>query len=203
MYPIAPAITPGDPKPIVNFATYANRFEGWARKHDARAWAVVQCHDITGQLRYPTAGEVRAMTWSALASGDKGVFWFLYQSQHVAPHTLMAGLVDRDFKPTPLWDEVAKLTKELTPLTPILSELRNPTEVKQDDPLLMVRKLTDGKGVEYLFAVNLDSLSSRIVTIPAPPSRKLVRLPDQTPLSGNSPHACDLPAGGGALFRLD
>src|SRR5207244_467644 len=55
MYPIGVANKPGDPAPLKDFARYADRFAGWAQKHDARSWAVVQCHDITGALRFPTA----------------------------------------------------------------------------------------------------------------------------------------------------
>ena len=102
------------------------------------------------------------MTWSALAEGNHGVFWFLYQSQAVG-QAMMDGLVDRQFKSRPLWDEVAKLTKQLTPLTPILADLHNPQEVKQADPNLLVRSLTDSKGARYQIVVNLKTGEGKLV----------------------------------------
>ena len=105
------------------------------------------------------------MTWSALANGSKGVFWFLYQSERVGA-AMMDGLVDRDFKARPLWDEVARLTRQIGPLTATLAGLRDPQEVKQDDPLLMVRRLTNARGSRnYLIAVNLDTAHARRVKV--------------------------------------
>ena len=180
MYPIGVSTPEGDPKPLKDFASYAIRFTQWAEKHDAGSWAVIQCHAITGNLRFPTPAEVRCMTWSALANGSKGVFWFLYQSERVG-QAMMDGLVDRDFKARALWDEVARLTREVAPLTPTLAGLKNPQEVKQDDPLLLVRRLSDSHGGNYLIAVNLDAKQARRVKI------------------GN--REIDLEAGGGTLIE--
>src|SRR5439155_14505661 len=36
MYPIGTSTREGDPKPVKDFASYAQRFAGWAEKHDAR-----------------------------------------------------------------------------------------------------------------------------------------------------------------------
>jgi hypothetical protein len=187
MYPIGPGTKPGDVRPLKDFAGYAQRFAGWAKKHDARSWAVIQCHEITGGLRFPTAGEVRCITWSALANGSKGVFWFLYQSEHVGPQTMMAGLVDRNFEPRPLWNEVAKLTAEIGPLTATLADLKSPEAVEQDDPLLLVRRLTDSKGRKYLIAVNLDATQERTVTVQH---------------DGRAQAPVKLAAGGGALVPV-
>ena len=104
------------------------------------------------------------MTWSALANGSKGVFWFLYQSERVGA-AMMDGLVDRQFNARPLWDEVGKLTREIAPLTPTLAGLRDPEEVKHDDPLLMVRRLSDSQGGNYMIAVNLDATNARRVKV--------------------------------------
>jgi hypothetical protein len=165
MYPIGVKTPQGDPQPLNDFASYAMRFTKWAEQHDAGSWAVIQCHAITGALRFPTPAEVRCMTWEALANGSKGVFWFLYQSEGVG-QAMMDGLVDRDFKARPLWDEVARLTRQIAPLTPILAGLKSPREVKQEDPLLMVRKLTNAAGNRnYLIAVNLDTLHARRVKV--------------------------------------
>jgi len=106
------------------------------------------------------------MTWSALANGSKGVFWFLYQSERVGA-AMMDGLVDRDFKARPAWDEVGRLTKEIAPLIQTLAGLKNPREVKQDDPLLMVQQLTDSHGEDWLVGVDLDLTKTRRVKLGA------------------------------------
>jgi len=157
MYPLGPNVKEGDPKPMKDFATYAQRFADWAEQHKASSWAVVQCHDITGQLRLPTAGEVRCMTYASLATGNRGVFWFLYQSEHVG-QALMGGLVDRDSKPRPLWDEVGKLAKDLAPLSKLLIALKpdRKTQASAGSGALAY-VLRDKEGTAYVFVVNLDT----------------------------------------------
>lgn len=155
-YPFGPATTVGDAEPLRGFANLAGQFTQWADEHKADAWGVVQCHAITGGLRFPTPAEMRAMTWSSLAMGNKGVFWFLYQSESVGKDVMMDGLVDRQFKSRPLWDEVAKLAEQLAPLTPVLARLRDSKEMKTADPMLLARSLVDGQGHGYTIVVNLD-----------------------------------------------
>jgi hypothetical protein len=219
MYPFGPGVKEGSAEHLNAFATYAQRFVDWANQAHADSWAVVQCHDITGQLRLPTAGELRCMTYASLATGNKGVFWFLYQSEHVGAPTLMGGLVDRDFKPRPLWAEVAKLSEEIAPLTETLAGLKGPTDLPQDDKQLLARLLTDAAGMQYVFVVNMDATKARTVRVQykAPPQKpgkfKVVRLPDDklqaeieipSKPENHQPASwgCDLPAGGGALFVL-
>ena len=157
-YPFGPNAKPGDIDALRGFAQVSAQFQKWGAKNNANAWAVVQCHAITGQLRFPTAAELSAMTWAALAEGNHGVFWFLYQSEAVG-QAMMDGLVDRDFKSRPLWDEVSELTGKIGPLTPILSDLRDPKELKTDEPMLLARTLSDSRGNHYVIVVNLDALN--------------------------------------------
>jgi hypothetical protein len=220
MYPLSVRTQPGDEKPLRAFETIATRFVDWAQQNDASSWAVVQCHAITGQLRFPTPAELSCMTYSALGAGNRGVFWFLYQSESVGEGVMMDGLVDRKFKSRPLWDEVGKLTREIKPLVATLATLKNPTEMKQDDPLLLARLFRDGRGRRYAMAVNLDTIHQRMVHLQyrVPPQMPgefvFVHLPDGKKIaqlgSSNKPQnhqvgsiGFDLPAGGGALFRLD
>src|SRR6185437_15551900 len=128
-YPIGAGVKEGDQKPLRDFGNLCQQFTDQAAKHNATPWTVIQCHAITGQLRFPTNAEMRCMTWTALANGQKGIFWFLYQSESVG-QAMMDGLVDRQFKSRPLWDEVARLTKELAPLTPVLSDLRDEKKIE-------------------------------------------------------------------------
>ena len=72
---------------------------------DAEPWAVLQCHAITGNLRFPSPAELRCMTNISLATGNKAIFWFLYQSEWLNKEKSveMPGLVDRDFKSSDRW----------------------------------------------------------------------------------------------------
>ncbi len=220
VYPIAVGMKVGDAKPLMDWVGFADRFAHWAEKYDAESWAVLQCHEITGALRFPTDGEVRAMSYAALATGNKGIFWFLYQTERVGADSVMSGFVDRDFKARPHWDGLTGLTRELAKLTPHLEDLRDPQVVAVDDPLLLVRRLTDSKGVEYFFAVNMDAVKSRTVSIPyaVPPQRagkfKVVEVPeggvsmimDNQVGPGSkvvASWAPNLPAGTGKLYRIE
>jgi hypothetical protein len=210
MYPIGPNVKEGDPKPLKDFSIYAQRFVDWAEKHNASSWAVVQCHDITGQLRVPTAGELRCMTYASLATGNRGVFWFLYQSEHVG-QALMGGLVDREFKPRPLWEEVAKLSKEIAPLAPLLSKLKPDRDIKATATHGQAWVLRDETGKKYVFAVNMDSEHpqqldisvfhkvSRNTVTRLPGSEKIEPRRDQGLLKWSQ----TLPPGGGALYFVD
>jgi hypothetical protein len=163
-YPISVKNKKGDIAPLEDFAKVARRFVEWAGENNARSWAVVQCHEITGQLRYPTAAELRCMTWTSLAQGNKGVFWFLYQSEHVGK-PLMGGLVDRDFKPQPLWKEVARLARELKPLAPKIMAMKDAGAFKARSDKTLARKFTTPDGKEHLIIVNLDTSADRRIRI--------------------------------------
>src|SRR5262245_33281574 len=84
-YPIGVKTPTGDSRTLQEFARVAGRAAHAAEANGAHAWAVLQCHAITGQLRFPTPAEIRCMTWLSLAAGNKGVFWFLYQTEALNP----------------------------------------------------------------------------------------------------------------------
>ena len=206
MYPLAPGAKEGDAKPLKDFATYADRFAGWAAKHDARSWAVIQCHAITGGLRFPTPAEVRCMTYSSLATGNKGVFWFLYQSEQVG-QAMMDGLVDRQFKSRPLWNEVGKLAKELAPLTDTLAKLK-PAPIKLESNADLARTFTDGFGNTYVIAVNFDTVHAKQIALKLPGDysalKRLVRgtSEDATNSRDALTWSAKIDPGDGAIFRV-
>ena len=104
------------------------------------------------------------MTWSALAQGNKGVFWFLYQSEKVGD-AMMNGLVDREFKGRPLWREVGRLTRELKPLTAKLAALKDEGELKPQSDMALARKFSTPDGKQHLIIVNLDTTKDRRIRI--------------------------------------
>jgi hypothetical protein len=202
----------GDLKAIRGFEAGAAASVAEAAQVGADCWAVIQCHAITGIHRYPTPAEVRAMTWVSLGTGCHGVFWFLYQTEHFTPTQVMDGLVDRDFNARPDWDEVARLTKELKPLTPTLLTLKpSPTE----KPTVVRRKsmypLVDAKGNQYLIAVNVDPTPAGTQTLHLSmktTAKKVYRLPENTLVASERKGDTltwheSFPPGHGALYRVE
>jgi hypothetical protein len=90
---------------------------------DNTPWVVLQSFAKPGAWRYPSPEELRAMTYLSLAAGCKGVFYFIYQTLPSHPEKL-EGLVDSEGKPTPIYDEVTKLAREIAKLSPLLLQLK-------------------------------------------------------------------------------
>ncbi|MEA2707552.1 MAG: hypothetical protein QOF78_153 [Phycisphaerales bacterium] len=213
VYPYGPQHRPGDPNPLKHFTPYAQRFVDWAEAAEPRAdaWAVLQCHEITGGLRFPTEAEVRAMTYTSLAAGNRGIFWFLYQTERVGKEQIMSGLVDRDFKPRPLWNTLPALIEEIKPLTPTLSRLRPDRAAKfevKNGVGYGLRDADAADGTLYLFVINPDTLKERIAHITAPLRNGVITpLPGEQPLdlrgiAGTIEWDITLPPGGGKLFKV-
>lgn len=180
-YPFGAGKAPNDIPSLRDFEAASAAAVGESRKVGADCWAVIQCFAMTGATRYPAPTEVRAMTWLALGTGAKGVFWFLYQTEHVNPAQEMSGLVDRDFSARPDWDEVSHLTKELKPLTRYLLDLKP----AGDEKATVIRSksmypMTDSKGRKYLLAVNVDpSVPQTLHLSLKTAATKVLRLPDK------------------------
>lgn len=201
-YPLNRDTPVGDEKALNHFASVCETAGTCAHEYNAEAWAVIQCHAITGSLRFPSVNELRYMTHVALAKGCKGVFWFLYQTEWLNPeHTVsMDGLVDSAFKARPLWSEITNLTKMIREVSPLLASL-HPSEVDSEVKLSgrgLVSGLQDQSGVRYLYVVNPDVKNDAIVKL----SCKSYRV--ETVQKGYTikDTALKLPPGGGAILRL-
>lgn len=213
-YPIGAAARIGDPAPMLGYNGVANAACTSALPYRVPVWAVLQVHSITGIHRFPTPAEIRCMTYLALANGCKGVWWFLYQTEYWNKdrNEFMYGLVDRSFKGDARWEEIGKLTKEISRLAPALLELDLAPEVSvASDGIAHVLK--DRQGRSYVFAVNTDTVSARKVTVRLDwlstqnrdpkilrlPGRLLIQ-PDQ--LGGKLIWSDTLAPGDGALFEV-
>ena len=215
VYPYGVTNKRGDPRPLNHFAQYALRFADWADAAEppadaaVDAWAVIQCHAITGGLRFPSEAEVRAMTYTALAAGHRGVFWFLYQTERLSKDQVMSGLVDRDFKPRPLWNFLPSLIAELEPLTPTLANLRPDRFAKFQVTDGIAHALRDrADNTLYLFVLNPDTLKPRTAHVLMPlRNGEITALPEEEKvdvpgLAGTIAWDVSLPPGGGKLFRV-
>lgn len=129
----------------------------WARREALDRglpfWAVLQAFSEEGRHRTPTPTEFRAMAGIALALGSKGVFSFLFNSSRWSP---VEGLLDRNFEPRPLLEEVARVYKWIEENEDLLMRL----DLVQDCATVSrpgyVRTLADMAGSVYFFAVNTD-----------------------------------------------
>jgi len=211
-YPINVKHATGDPAPIKSLLKAAENANKQARDANANTWAVLQTFAITGRERFPTPAEARAMTWLSLASGSRGVFWFLYGTQSLdADHkTIMSGLVDDK----PLWGEVGKLTNRISALQEILADLtpvKNASLANSDGN---VHVLKDSKGAFYVFVVNIDTTNSRKITThfgaagEVAGEAEVLRLPDKhkMPVVHEGAQVTwddELDAGDAALYRIE
>ncbi len=89
-------------------------------------WPVLQSFYKAGSWRYPTPEELRAMTYLSLASGAKGMFYFIYQSLPQHPENL-GGLVDANGDPLPLYATATALAKELKSVSGLMLSLKPAT----------------------------------------------------------------------------
>lgn len=165
-YPVGVANKIGDPAPMLGYDAVTNAACVAAEKYDVPVWAVLQVHSITGIHRFPTPAEVRCMTYTALANGCKGIWWFLYQTEYwnKANNDVMGGLVDQNFKGSDRLEEISKLTAEMRKLTPTLLGLKlaGDVPVKAD---AIAHVLRDAEGHIYVFAVNTNTLAAKKVTV--------------------------------------
>lgn len=88
-------------------------------------WAVLPAFGRPSppSYRYPTPEELRAMTYLSLASGAKGIFYFLYQYVPKDLHGLTEVGPDFSLRRQPLWEPTCALVRELGRLSPLLLSL--------------------------------------------------------------------------------
>jgi hypothetical protein len=210
-YPLGRDSETGNVAPLRGFAMTAQNAALVGAKYNAAVWGVIQCHDLATGLRMPSAAEVRCMSWSALAGGSKGIYWFLYQTEWFDPqgHSKMRGLVNEQYQPSDRWDEVGKLTKEISALSPILMDDLTPIPAaKGSDFSTMLLK--DSHGTTYAFVINFDTLHPQKVVAHAAGREggSVVRVSDGKAVQTEQIHGeftwtTDLEPGDCAVFRLE
>jgi len=101
-----------------------------ARKHNAQdgggrtctIWPIIQnFKGWTAWKRYPTADEVTAMSFAALAHGAKGIVWYTYSS--TLPPNPAKGRFDAGIADDPdVWNSATNLSRRIAELAPMLLE---------------------------------------------------------------------------------
>jgi hypothetical protein len=135
------------PQSLGHFLPALDRF--MAAAGNAAPWPVLQSFAKPGSWRYPSAQELRAVTYLSLAAGAKGLLYFLYQTMPNHPERL-EGLIDPDGNPTPMYATAAELARELGKLSRLLLSLK-PAEPPADvQGEVRVGSFTDDAGHSVL-----------------------------------------------------
>jgi len=134
-------------------------------------WIMIQAHSESNFLRKPVPKEVRLEVFLSLASGVKGIFYFLYQTEGE-----LLGLRDDNYQPTPIYYEVVNINKELKVIGPELLKLDMDDTIKIvanhgsknrfGMPTAKVQTFKDkNNGNIYLMSVNTDVQRRKIIDI--------------------------------------
>ncbi len=134
-------------------------------------WIMIQAHSESNYLRKPVPKEVRLEVFLSLASGVKGIFYFLYQTEGE-----LLGLRDENYQPTPIYHEVVNINKELKVIGPLLLKLDMDDSMKVianhgaknrfDMPTAKVQAFKDKNNENiYLMSVNTDVQRKRVIDI--------------------------------------
>lgn len=149
------------------------RFARAAASIDAQLWIMAQSwgrvaarDDVDPDkrgMRHPTPAEMRYQVWAALFHGARGMFFYAYSGP---PTPNADGYYDEHFldhagRPLPHYEEVARLSRELEPLKPLLLRLRPDAEAEvvfwEYRPQLHGRTFVhEDTGDRYLMAYNAD-----------------------------------------------
>lgn len=126
---------------------------------DKPVWVAIQAFGGDSYWRSPIAKELRLQVFSSIKNGAKGIFYFMYQSESWAD-----GLMDMEYKETPLIKEAKEINKKVETLAPTLLRLTL-TDNHATTSGAEVQTFTHKNGDKYLIVVNSDVIHSSTITI--------------------------------------
>jgi hypothetical protein len=184
---------------------YAAAMDDSAKHSKGRPfWMVVQAFGAKDKdkypLRYPTSEDLRLMTYLALTRGAKGIFFFIYQGEQG-----WMGLTDEHRRPTPIFDEVQRLSAELKKLAPTMLSLSPTSGFATADAGIEVRSFKDRNGGRFVILANYDTKSAKDVSLKVslPNISSLVNvLTGDKVAVRNGKAALQLKPGDGAVLRV-
>lgn len=167
------------------------------------AWIVAQAFAGAGS-RLPSIEEARALTWIALAGGAKGFIYFLYQSMAGIGLT---GVVDESGNPSPLFYELSRQAKRITPQMKLLLDLLPAKIGASVGDGFVHGEFVDSAGKHYLIVASLDTTKPANAQIRLPESCKYsigIDVMRNSRLSNKGGAiTCELAAGDGVIIRLE
>jgi hypothetical protein len=126
---------------------------------DKPVWLAFQAFGGDTYWRNPLPIELRLQANIAIKEGVKGLFYFMYQSEDWAE-----GMMDINYKETPLILEAKKINKKINKLAPTLLKLTKTTNHATSNKA-GVQTFVHTNGDKYLIAVNKDINKTKSINI--------------------------------------
>ena len=124
-------------------------------------WVAFQAFGGATYWRKPQPKELRLQAFTAIKNGAKGLFYFMYQSEDWAD-----GLMDIDYRETPLVREAKEINETVQALAPTLLGLsltENRAHISSGKG--EAQTFRDGEGEKYLIVVNGDVTRQRNIKV--------------------------------------
>jgi hypothetical protein len=102
--------------------------------------------------RFPTREELRTMTYTAVASGARGIFFW---SMNELRQLVREGQSSKDY-----WERLRSVTREVHELSPVLTAETPETFVLQDNVAALIK--SDGRDL-YIIAANYERKPTKTV----------------------------------------
>jgi hypothetical protein len=147
---------------------YVGQLEVGARealKRDLPLWVVLPGFALPGQFRYPSGEEFGLCASLAIALGAKGLWTFVLNSAQVVEVT---GLLGREGRPHPLLSVVSGIYARVESMEEFLRDCRMVEAGIRASSPGYIRSHADSNGQLYVFAVNREVASRRVIEIDLP-----------------------------------
>jgi len=147
-----------------------------AVKRSRPLWMVIQYFPLTAAGGWPSAGELKAMSWMAIIEGARGLLYWSYGDKGLAWVKDPAQREER-------WAELVRLTRELRALEPVL--LAPDADVaRASSPAVRALGKRMPDGARYLFAYNTGAAPARVTWTLAAPATGIIDLDAKAPAPG-------------------
>jgi hypothetical protein len=148
--------------PAKNIGDFMTAYPYWMSNcGNNNHWAVLQAFYRMDDWREPSADELRAMTYVALAYGAKGLVFFLYNDMP----GMLNGMVSADGTTQPMFNKTTVLTKELVKLKPLLVSLKQTSKAESDYKNYVIGRFTTPKKKNVLIVASGKVDGSQIVRV--------------------------------------
>jgi hypothetical protein len=131
-------------------------------------WMVIQYFPLTSAGGWPTADELRAMSWMAIVDGAQGLFYWSFGAKGL-------GWVKDPAERERRWQDLVRVLGEIKALEPVLLAPDTPV-AEPSDPRIRALGKRGADGTRYLFAYNTTNTSVDVTWGLAEPPREAVEL---------------------------
>lgn len=129
---------------------HLTRQAGDALQKSRPVWTVLQAFQHGTKGHFPTYAELRSMSYLAIVGGAQGLFYWSYGAKGIS---WIEDPVERERH----WNDLVKLTRELSSLEPALLAPDQPDVLTEAAPETIAVISKNVNGRRYVFAVNLSA----------------------------------------------